>query len=643
MTTELSLSQKLKYYGPNDMATFLNISDVIGFISDFSPEKEYNVNDILALQNCIKYLDNQNFINNLTDDQKTTCLNKKSSIKRSVGCYWVKIDHKTFRDLIINVDNGFFDDLIVSIITYKVNDRLSKEELMELLDANEVPLYVSLKNNNLVNELDDELRERLVHETIAGAECIISAKLLSRKRDKIYLPKSLTNEDIDAIINRYLDDERANYNYVQIIMRANPDAGISDETRLKAKRLYDRQTEEFFKHQNGVQYGIEVKFSKGQDEPLEITRQGNMISYSISEKYLNDRLDYESIVTNFASIFGMAEPGNILTLPSYPAEMSTLEKILTVRGRNDYMVGHAFMMKDARLLYTVALYDQYLKSKNIDIEAVIHWFFSDYLKDIFGTPGFSFTPSSSVSYYEKAKNLFTEMEGVMRQIKMFFENGSIDDELLSMSSRPIVYGDICSLNKNKYVRLNQDNDEIVNIMHCIFSDQSMLHYINVELREDNLMQLILRHDVTLGNFLEYQRPHIKYLTEIGILSLDNNGHVGFCSAELIGLLNMLNRLEAVVYPRCTDIMRRCADSMIARGWLKFNNRLLTSQESDYFDYCLNKRQFSNGLDLRNKYLHGTQSRNQNENEHRSAYYRGIILVMALVIKIYDDLVIRECS
>lgn len=49
MTAELSLNQKLKYYGPNNLATFLNAKDVLEFIDDFESKKDYDINEILAL------------------------------------------------------------------------------------------------------------------------------------------------------------------------------------------------------------------------------------------------------------------------------------------------------------------------------------------------------------------------------------------------------------------------------------------------------------------------------------------------------------------------------------------------------------------------------------------------------------------
>lgn len=42
--------------------------------------------------------------------------------------------------------------------------------------------------------------------------------------------------------------------------------------------------------------------------------------------------------------------------------------------------------------------------------------------------------------------------------------------------------------------------------------------------------------------------------------------------------------------------------------IHFDSTLFSKPEQDYFNYFLNKSDFTNGLDLRNSYLHGTQAK-----------------------------------
>ncbi|CAM3997959.1 hypothetical protein [Janibacter anophelis] len=63
---------------------------------------------------------------------------------------------------------------------------------------------------------------------------------------------------------------------------------------------------------------------------------------------------------------------------------------------------------------------------------------------------------------------------------------------------------------------------------------------------------------------------------------------------------------------------------------------VTEAEAEYFNYFLNKVDFSNGPELRNKYLHGSQANGEGEDAHFHAYITALRLMVALVIKLNDD-------
>ena len=79
--------------------------------------------------------------------------------------------------------------------------------------------------------------------------------------------------------------------------------------------------------------------------------------------------------------------------------------------------------------------------------------------------------------------------------------------------------------------------------------------------------------------------------------------------------------------------------MINKEWLVRGSSLLTKSESEYFNFYLNRQDFSNGHDLRNKYMHGAMSSREKNNEsmHHETYLKSLRLLVALVLKIDDDL------
>jgi hypothetical protein len=67
--------------------------------------------------------------------------------------------------------------------------------------------------------------------------------------------------------------------------------------------------------------------------------------------------------------------------------------------------------------------------------------------------------------------------GILKQYKLFVEEGEIDFELLQISSAPCTIKDIPSLVQNKYIYLNEGNDETTECLNLFFSDQTVLAYV----------------------------------------------------------------------------------------------------------------------------------------------------------------------
>lgn len=78
------------------------------------------------------------------------------------------------------------------------------------------------------------------------------------------------------------------------------------------------------------------------------------------------------------------------------------------------------------------------------------------------------------------------MESVLKQFRLYVENGELDWDLLSMTSEQLVYEEIPSAVPDKYVYVTDHND-IRSIQHLLFSDQSHLSYINEDLRANSLV------------------------------------------------------------------------------------------------------------------------------------------------------------
>jgi len=69
--------------------------------------------------------------------------------------------------------------------------------------------------------------------------------------------------------------------------------------------------------------------------------------------------------------------------------------------------------------------------------------------------------------------------------------------------------------------------------------------------------------------------------------------------------------------------------------------LFSKSEQAYFNYFLNKSEFTNGLDLRNSYLHGTQASPKEVEKHEMSYFIYLKIIVLTILKIEDDLEIKS--
>lgn len=162
--------------------------------------------------------------------------------------------------------------------------------------------------------------------------------------------------------------------------------------------------------------------SDEQLEPFEESLDGLLAKFTYSRRWLEDTLDYPSIMNNFIYLFKFSDSRMLLTLPSQRAQLGVLER-LRVSGKDAYPVGAAFNLKQQSSLLQTLMYTQFLRTTDIEVESVIAWFFSDYLKAEFGAADSRYAPSSKAStYLEKCRHIFAEMESVARQFTLWDSN-----------------------------------------------------------------------------------------------------------------------------------------------------------------------------------------------------------------------------
>jgi hypothetical protein len=474
-----------------------------------------------------------------------------------------------------------------------------------------------------------------------GAEILVRKYLEKDARGAIHLPRSFTSMDARDLFERYIDSENANLNYVRLIATAkvNAHAGFDAKLKLRAKRRSDELNAKIFEENEGFKTGCEVSISDDQDEPVLVevdSSDGSVWRYAYGRRWLEGTFEDPSVLNNFQHLFEFADRQVLLTLPSYPASLGVMERVMGLTGNDEYKVGSAFRNRDSSSLLQTLMYRQFLESQGIDLEQVISRFFETYLVEEFGISNFTFTPSGGDgSYLQKVRHVFAEMESVAIQFGLFAENGELDRDLLTIGSDQVRYKEIPSLLDGKYL-YPSEGQEIGSILHLLFSDQSSLNYIDERFHSDNAAQLLLSNQVAYEDFHHYQKASIDYLIGVGVLE-NTDIRIRVVNGEQLFVLWSLFTSRAANYYHLSKAGRAAADAMVSKGWVTRRSSLLTGAEGDYFNYFLNRVDFSNGPNLRNRYQHGTQPSSDSDEAHFKSYLVALRLVVALVIKINDDL------
>lgn len=630
----------MRFFSVNDLSIGWYIPRVAALAERFDPDDPpADTTDVLELHNVEQYLEHGFLPASYSDGQVASAKTRIPAIHSMVARHFSKITEANFADAVADVGDVYHGDLLDLLGRYGAYERCESSIVLPALSAVGVHLGQMLTSKKLVEAYGAEINKLLLAAP-SNAEYLIRKHLQARGREDLHLPRSLTADDARALIERYIDSADANPNYVGLVATAKDlqEIGLDPKLRLRAKRRSEEITAAFFAENTGLRAGCEVFLSDDQDKPevFELdTTEGWTARYTYSTAWLSATLDEASILNNFQHLFRFVDDSGLLVMPSYPAKLSVIERFMGTRGKQEYKVGVEFHATDMRTLLQTQAYNEFLDSKDTSLEEVFEWFFENYLATEFSAVGFSFSPSArGSSHVERVRHLFAEIESAAAQFTLFVNEGEVDRELLAVSANIVNYKETPSLLSDKYVYPTTGSD-IDAILHLLFSDQSQLHYINDALTADTAAQLLIESHVSYDEFNDYQKPMLDFLIERDILQKTAT-RVQIASSAQFRVLAALFATTAANYYHLPEEGQAAVDAMVAKGWVTRRSSLLTEAEAAYFNYVLNAKDFSNGLNLRNRYLHGTQAERDRAGEHSRNYVIALRTAVALVLKINED-------
>lgn len=606
-------------------------------LQGFSSEsKVKNVNEAIELFNIAQLLDTGVRLRKWDDNIYNGYKAKSSLLMKLCAKFFSEINNDSFMEIEESVCISYLEDFWMLIEKFKVYERIDKDTFKRFMEESNPTLWVILKHKRIVDFFGQELADvlRISEQT---PELLAHNFLEAGEKIRYYFPKELLPSEYEEILKRYVESENPNPNYLHLIMIHNStkECPISDKLKLAAKKAYHKYWENNQTSGTGIGYGVELSFGDVPDV-VSYEKEGYTIKYTYDIKWLEENLDYPTILNNFKFLFEYFDMFWRCTFVAVKSQMGVFEKYIGMKGKREYIKGTSFNMCNMTSTLQMNAYYNFLQKNNISLELVIKWFFEEYLKEEFGADGFVYNPSKNdASWLDKCKNISSEMDGVLKQYRMYVEDGQIDRELLEMSSEHIVLGTVPSFLKEKYAYA--ESTDMHNKMHLLFSDQSTIAYTEkTKSTYNSFCLLIMSEEMRRTDFFEYQLPSIDWLIEKNVVYVDNNDVLRL-NREYVAILADMYKHDVVCvqyYGKYKPVLTEMKGS----NDIRTESTLFSVPETNYLNYMLNRSEYSNGKDLRNKYIHSTYPM---EEDVQMQDYMDLLKIMIIIIgKINEEFLIK---
>lgn len=635
MTKEPQL--RIQYFPPTDLAHSAMMRESLALAKEMDWAKQKLCeNELLECLNASRYFEDLlKYPNNLdhTDiDLEAFIKNTKQCLGRMIAA----IAAEDLEDITSRIEPRYHGDFLEWL--YKAQkDLFQRANVVAKLFNGGVPLSKLVQSRCIKSSQDSYLVEIYRQNPGISAELIIAAEF-GIEGQPGYIPSGLAYGDADTILRKYLKLSNANLNYIRVVAetRKNRSKYISANTIRLYRERNSIQLRELFQEEC-KQFGVKIQLVESLDELVSSTFNDGVELIKIDRSYLETETSERSILDNFVYIAGITGADGILAFPFSTANSSVFERIGGLNPEKFYEKNAYFDFTEMKFNTLVADYARFLESRESSLEGVFTWFFGSYLREEFGIEDFVFSPPpTNATSLERCKSMFPEIESVARQYRCLVEQDYIDHELIELDQREVDYKEIPSLLDEKYLIANGDEDRGENVINLLFSSQSCLMLIEKGDQARDFAEILRLAQISTSDFqLQEQKVALQWLEELGLVEV-NHGLITFSDSLEVDILRRVFQQGATMATNLYAGESTAITRLVTSGILSWKDTLLTEEEGSYFDYCMNDK-FRNALSLRNLVLHGGMRLPDAEQRLQYAYVVGLKLMVALIVKINDEL------
>lgn len=637
---------RVVFFGPYDGSIpmyFERIEEVVlGYENGNHPK---TINDYLEMFHILQFVEHRKYPNTWSNERIRGVLDYKSVIAK----FFTQLTPETLCSIYSEIEHAYQKSVWQIVDRFRLKHLVRKEVLQNIITSQKSYLLRDLLQYKWIVEYNGQLIAEFLMVNPHTAEWLLDyyvAKDTFGKDCLLYFPKVLSGENRDIIIRNYINSPKANLNYVRLVLVAkrSVELPLHPLTVKAARKREVVLNQEVLEH--GVVQTIAVGVCVDHDKAAPIKRyeeDENGRPVFIYNKNIIDGCPDATIIYYCGIVFEFMTLDGLITHISKDSDVSGFERVFEMQAKNTYFTPFTFRWSENIAILQMKALEAVLHEKGRKMENIIKNFYEEHLKAEFGYKGRPLTlPSSEQETVVKIRNMAIEMDSVAHQYECFVENGSIDDDLIELST-PKKLTDSMSLMRRRYCVLNKNNQDVSHIIRLFFGSQSMLFYVNPykELNLKSLYELLEKgFEVNYDSYQNYQKTDVDFLIDGGYLTKDENGILKCEKMLEVIILQHLHEYGACGYWSSSSDGRAILDDMERKGWVAFDNHLFTPEEVDYFSYYLNNEKFTNGPAIRNNYAHGTTP-SYSENKHLANYSRLQFLFVMLLLKIAEDLDLKR--
>lgn len=621
----------VKYYSPGDWSIGLNYKKATRILDSIDDQQLSDINEIIELYNVQQII----LLSDIKPEFTQPYVEKARKTMGIVAKFFKAINDKSMETEFCKVCIDYQRDFWALFDKFSVYDQISPATFQAILYDPETRLVYILEHRKTVEHYDRILSD-FMRQSDQVARILVS-QFLEKKPPAsdihYYMPPSLEPGEYEGIITRsMIDSDCTTVGVLQLIANSLTINGlpISDSLRLKAERKIKEILKSRANDAVVTSYGMQVSFADVPEvvscdmlRPLEYH-----VTYDV--KWIKDNLDYPTLWNNFIHLFRYVDLCYRSTFVQTESSLNVFEKAFGLQGVREYKTGAAFQMAHYKSSIQLREYSRILSEYDIRIEDMVQWFFAEYLKNEFHIEDFIVNmPSKESTILEKIRTLVAEMDSILKQYSMYVTDHGIDRELFEISSKPVSFPGIPSQIEKKYAYNN--SADIEKEQFFLFSDQCLLHYLPQHEKARSFYELIRKNNVKLTEYHDFERNQLMWLKSRNTILIDDEGFIQLNKPKAY-LLKDLYEHEVVCVSYYKD--KNLIEQLVTSGDLRYSSSLFSVPEQNYLNYVLNRSEYDNGQDLRNRYVHGRNTLIQTK--HESDYIWLLKIMILIVLKINEE-------